>query len=77
MNRRYQRFALAWFVSACVGCTSAPIRYYTLTPPPNPTLPGFGDNPRDRRASGAYPAATQSLCVDGARRASGDDVARQ
>jgi uncharacterized lipoprotein YmbA len=36
----YRRFALAWFVSVCAGCTSAPIRYYTLTPPPDKTLPG-------------------------------------
>jgi uncharacterized lipoprotein YmbA len=26
-------------VSVCVGCTSAPVRYYTLTPPPDKTLP--------------------------------------
>ena len=30
----YLRFALAWLVSVGVGCTSAPVRYYTLTPPP-------------------------------------------
>jgi uncharacterized lipoprotein YmbA len=34
----YRRFAVAWFVSVCVGCTSAPIRYYTLTPPPDKAL---------------------------------------
>jgi uncharacterized lipoprotein YmbA len=33
------RFALVWLVSAGVGCTSAPVRYYTLTPPPDKTLP--------------------------------------
>ena len=37
MNGRYLRFALAWLVSVGAGCTSAPVRYYTLTPPP--TLP--------------------------------------
>jgi uncharacterized lipoprotein YmbA len=26
-------------VSVCVGCTSAPVRYYTLTSPPDKTLP--------------------------------------
>jgi uncharacterized lipoprotein YmbA len=26
-------------VSVGVGCTSAPVRYYTLTPPPDKTLP--------------------------------------
>ena len=39
MNGYYLRFALAWLVSAGVGCTSAPVRYYTLTPPPDKTLP--------------------------------------
>ena len=39
MNRYYLRFALAWLVSVGVGCTSAPVRYYTLTPPPDKTLP--------------------------------------
>jgi len=39
MNGYYLRFALAWLVSVGVGCTSAPIRYYTLTPPPDRTLP--------------------------------------
>jgi len=33
------RIAFAWFVSVGVGCTSAPVRYYTLTPPPDKTLP--------------------------------------
>jgi uncharacterized protein len=33
------RFALAWLVSVVVGCTSAPVRYYTLAPPPDRTLP--------------------------------------
>ena len=39
MNRYYLRFAVAWLVSVGVGCTSAPVRYYTLTPPPDKTLP--------------------------------------
>jgi uncharacterized lipoprotein YmbA len=39
VNRFYLRFAVAWLVSVCVGCTSAPIRYYTLTPTPDQTLP--------------------------------------
>ena len=39
MNGFYLRFALAWLVSIGVGCTSAPVRYYTLTTPPNKTLP--------------------------------------
>ncbi|MEA3106671.1 MAG: uncharacterized protein QOI88_1276 [Gammaproteobacteria bacterium] len=33
------RFALAWLVSVVVGCTSAPVRHYTLAPPPDRTLP--------------------------------------
>ena len=32
------RFALAWLVSVAVGCTSAPVRYYTLTPSPDKTV---------------------------------------
>ena len=32
------RFALTWLVSVGVGCTSAPVRYYTLTPPPDKAL---------------------------------------
>jgi uncharacterized lipoprotein YmbA len=39
MNGYYLRFALAWLLSVGVGCTSAPVRYYTLTPPPDRTLP--------------------------------------
>jgi hypothetical protein len=39
VNAYYVRFALAWLVSVGVGCTSAPVRYYTLTPPPDKSLP--------------------------------------
>jgi uncharacterized protein len=39
VNGYYLRFALAWLISVCVGCTSAPVRYYTLMPPPDETLP--------------------------------------
>ena len=39
MNRFYLRLAVAWLVSIGVGCTSAPVRYYTLTPPPDKTVP--------------------------------------
>jgi uncharacterized lipoprotein YmbA len=38
VNGHYLRFALAWLVSV-VGCASSPVRYYTLTPPPDKTLP--------------------------------------
>jgi uncharacterized protein len=34
----YTRFALAWLLSVGVACTSAPIRYYTLIPPPEKPL---------------------------------------
>jgi uncharacterized lipoprotein YmbA len=37
VNTFYLRFAAAWLVSMGVGCTSAPVRYYTLTPPPDKT----------------------------------------
>jgi uncharacterized lipoprotein YmbA len=33
------RFAVAWLVSAGIGCTSAPVHYYTLASPPEKTLP--------------------------------------
>jgi uncharacterized protein len=39
VNRFYLRFAVAWLASVCVGCTSAQVRYYTLTPTPDKTLP--------------------------------------
>jgi uncharacterized lipoprotein YmbA len=39
VNGHCPRFALAFLVSVGVGCTSAPVRYYTLTTPPNKTLP--------------------------------------
>jgi uncharacterized lipoprotein YmbA len=38
VNGRCLRFAVAWLVSVGVGCASAPVRYYTLTPPPDKTL---------------------------------------
>ena len=38
MNGFYLRLALVWLASVGVGCTSAPVRYYTLTPPPDKTL---------------------------------------
>jgi uncharacterized lipoprotein YmbA len=39
MNGCYLRFALVWLVGVSAGCTSAPVRYYTLTAPPDRTLP--------------------------------------
>jgi len=39
VNGLYIRFAFAWLVCVCVGCSSVPVRYYTLTPPPDKTLP--------------------------------------
>jgi uncharacterized protein len=38
VNANYARFALAWLVSAGAACTSAPIRHYTLIPPPDKPL---------------------------------------
>jgi uncharacterized protein len=35
------RLVLAWLVSVGVGCTSAPVRYYTLTAPPDEASPGL------------------------------------
>jgi uncharacterized lipoprotein YmbA len=42
VNSRSLRFTLAWLVSIGVGCASAPVRYYTLTPPPAKTWPAPG-----------------------------------
>jgi uncharacterized lipoprotein YmbA len=39
VNGIHLRFAVAWLVSIGVGCTSAPVRYYTLTAMPGKTLP--------------------------------------
>jgi uncharacterized protein len=37
VNGHYLRFALPCLLSVCVGCSSAPIRYYTLAPPRDKT----------------------------------------
>jgi uncharacterized protein len=42
MNGFYLRLTLAWLVSIGAGCASAPVRYYTLTKPPDKTLPAPG-----------------------------------
>jgi uncharacterized protein len=39
VNGLYLRFAVACLASVGVGCTSAPVRYYTLTPTPDKILP--------------------------------------
>ena len=39
MNGHYLWLAIAWFVSVGVGCSSVPVRYYTLTPPLDKTVP--------------------------------------
>ena len=39
MNGYYLRFVLAWLVGVGVGCTSAPVHYYTLAAPPDKSLP--------------------------------------
>jgi uncharacterized lipoprotein YmbA len=39
VNSRCLRFTVAWLVSAGVGCTSAPVHYYTLVPPPDEAWP--------------------------------------
>jgi uncharacterized lipoprotein YmbA len=35
VNANYTRLAIAWLASIGAACTSAPIRYYTLIPPPD------------------------------------------
>jgi uncharacterized protein len=39
VNAYYPRLVLAWLVSAGVGCASAPVHYYTLTPLPEKSSP--------------------------------------
>ena len=39
MNGHRLRMALVWLACAVVGCTSTPVRYYTLVPPPDKSLP--------------------------------------
>jgi uncharacterized protein len=39
VTRYYLRLALAGLLSVGVGCTSAPVHYYTLTAPPDKTPP--------------------------------------
>jgi uncharacterized lipoprotein YmbA len=38
VNGLYRRFAVVWLVSVGAGCSSAPVRYYTLTPAPEKIL---------------------------------------
>jgi hypothetical protein len=38
VNGTYLRFALAWLVGVCVGCSSAQVHYYTLTTLPDKPL---------------------------------------
>jgi uncharacterized protein len=38
VNAKLLRFTVAWLLSVAVGCTSAPVRYYTLTAPPDQAL---------------------------------------
>jgi uncharacterized protein len=45
VNRFYLRLVVAGLVSVGVGCTSAPVRYYTLTPPPDKTVPASKTSP--------------------------------
>jgi uncharacterized protein len=41
----HRRLAVAWLVSVGVGCSSAPVRYYTLTPAPDKTSPASDTAP--------------------------------
>jgi hypothetical protein len=57
----YLRFALAWLISVGVGCTSAPVRYYTLTAPPDNTVPSSETTlPIDVRVLHAPPQLNRS-----------------
>ena len=39
MKGLYPRLVIAWLACVGVGCTSAPVRYYTLSSPPDQTSP--------------------------------------
>jgi uncharacterized lipoprotein YmbA len=45
MSRYLTCFAIACIVAAGAACTSAPVRYYTLTPPPQPDGPPAASTP--------------------------------
>ena len=60
MNGCYLRFALVWLVGVSAGCTSAPVRYYTLTPPPDRTLPAPEPIPIDVRVVHIPPQLNRS-----------------
>jgi uncharacterized protein len=45
VNGFWLRFAVVWLAIVGVGCTSAPVRYYTLTSPPDKTLPDLETTP--------------------------------
>ena len=67
MSRCYSRFPVAWIVgcgwilSVGVGCTSAPVRYYTLTPPPGREAPAALTTPAiDVRIVHATPQLNRS-----------------
>lgn len=56
MSRYCLRFAIAWIVGVGVGCTSAPVRYYTLTAPPERDGPATVTTPAiDVRIAHATP----------------------
>ena len=60
MNSRYLRFALVWLVGVSAGCTSAPVRYYTLTPPLDRTAPAPETIPIDVRVVHIPPQLNRS-----------------
>jgi len=60
MNGCYLRFALVWLVGVSAGCTSAPVRYYTLTAPPDRTLPAPEPIPIDVRVVHIPPQLNRS-----------------
>jgi uncharacterized protein len=63
VNGYYLPFALAWLVSVGVGCTSAPVRYYTLTPPADKTLPVSKTLPIDVRVVHTPPQLNRSALM--------------
>jgi uncharacterized protein len=61
MSRHYLCFAVAWIVSLGIGCTSSPVRYYTLTPPSEQGGPvAAATSPIDVRLLHASPQLNRS-----------------
>ena len=74
VNVRLLQIAVAWLVSVGVGCTSAPVRYYTLTAPPDKALSASETTLVIDVRIVHTPPSTQSSRADGSYRAERGDA---